>query len=411
MDKTACPYYLTARTGLFPRSASVILSKSSTSAVCSLLGRCGGCVRQDAYEQQLARKRDAIVGALAPFVDAEKIGTVRGLKRPFGYRTKLLMPAAMGRAKQGPTLGFYERGTSRLVDALGCPVQHPLTLSMAAMVRQVLAGSPVRASLPNGREGWLHGVGVRVDPQSGACEVVLCGRTPKVPGGHGVVERLASLPGLSGLHVTAQPRRTSYLLGDDFKLLSGRRRIVFHLLGEEFHLSPGAFFQTSHQGAELLGELVREKLPENIGLLADIYGGVGVFTRLLAERWNRAVIAEAGPAAVADAKSWVKGTGQKRVHVVPGSAEHTIAGVLGQGPDAAVIDPPRSGCHPSVIRALCDSGPPIILYVACSLDSLSRDTAALVAGGYRLESVDAVDMFPHTPHVETVARMVRAAPD
>ncbi len=384
------------------------MSAAKPKPLCSILSRCGGCSDQSEYAGQLARKQQKIREALSEVVAADRVGAVRGLSHPWGYRTKLLMPALPGKRGQGPMLGFYERGTTRMVDALGCPVQHPLTLAAAAMVRQVLANSPVIATLPKGgKEGWLHGIGVRVDPSSGATELVLSGRTPKLPGGDPLARRLGELPGISSVHVTAQERRTSYLLGDDFKLLAGRRRTVFHLLGEEFHLSPGSFFQTSAEGAVLLGELVREMAPASIHNFADVYGGVGVFTRLLKDRWRRASISEIGAGAVADAKSWVKATEQTTVSVLAGRVEQTIGKVLARTPDFVLVDPPRSGCHPDVIRALGDDGPPTLLYVACGLDALARDAAGLTRAGYAIDAVEAVDMFPHTPHVETVARFVR----
>ena len=132
-----------------------------------------------------------------------------------------------------------------------------------------------------------------------------------------------------------------------------------------------------------------------------------MFTRLLQDRWKRAVITELGGAAVADAKSWVKATSQSRVRVVPGRVEQTIDRTLDGEPDFAVIDPPRSGCHHAVIKALANRGPQTLIYVACGLDALAKDAEGLVEGGYTIDAVQAVDMFPNTSHVETVARFVR----
>ena len=383
------------------------MSRNAPQPLCSILSRCGGCSDQSDYAGQLVRKRDKIARALGEFIAADAVQEVRGHARPWGFRTKLLMPALPGKKGHGPVLGFYERGSTRLVDAVGCPVQHPLTLSAVAMVRQALASTPVRATLPKGKDGWLHGVGVRVDPDSGATELVLCGRSPSIPGGDGVAARLLELPGISSVHVTAQFKRTGYLLGEEFKLVAGRRRTVFGLLGEEFHLSPGSFFQTSHEGAALLGALVREFSPDAVRTFADLYGGVGVFTRLLSGRWRRAIIAEVGDHPVGDARAWVKATNQSAVTVMAGRVEQTIGNVLDREPDFAVVDPPRSGCHADVVRALGERGPATLVYVACGLDALVRDAAGLVRGGYKMETVGAVDMFPHTPHIETVARFVR----
>jgi tRNA/tmRNA/rRNA uracil-C5-methylase (TrmA/RlmC/RlmD family) len=76
-----------------------------------------------------------------------------------------------------------------------------------------------------------------------------------------------------------------------------------------------------------------------------------------------------------------------------------------------VLDPPRSGAGPRVCASLAGLGPDVIVYVACDPAALARDTAALAAGGYGLDSLRAFDTFPQTHHVECVARFVPAAAD
>ncbi len=378
-------------------------------APCTLLNRCGACTWQaQSYTSQLEDKHKALVNALGGLCSANIIAPIKGLRSPFGYRTRLLAQAAPKTGKsRGLRMGFYQRGTMEVVATGGCPVQHPLTLAMLVMVEQVLAASPVRATTIKSPNGWLHGINIRVDPQSGATELTLMGRTHKVPGGQNVIDRLAALPGVSGLHLSINPKRSSYLNDGDIKRLHGKRRTGFHLGGQVFNVSPGAFFQTSIQGAELLAETVLDMMPERFDTLTDLYGGVGIFARLSHERWRRAVVVESNPNSIEDLKHDLSRSDTPgRIKALAGKVEEMVDQLHEPAPDVVVIDPPRSGCHPRVIGHLTDQRPPVIIYVACGIDALKRDGAALLEGGYRIDRVEAVDMFPHTSHLETVARFV-----
>ncbi len=384
-------------------------SPDRVEAPCAVLDRCGGCTFQAMdYARQLEDKRASLKITLRTLCEPSLIKPVIGLSKPFGFRTRLLMAAAP--TKGGFDLGFYQRGSTDLVAAGGCPVQHPLTLAALAMVKQALDGASIEATSPRGHRGWLHGLGVRVDPASGATEVTLAAQSPKVPGGDALVRRLTALPGVNGLHLTVNPARSSYLFGESFIHLGGHRRTIFALGGQHFHLSPGAFFQTNHEGAERLAEIVVDMLPERSVHLADLYGGVGVFARLSQSRWERATVAESNPHAIEDLKAWLKKNPGSNLRAICGKVESVIDKVLDLNPDTVIIDPPRSGCHPKVISSLVESGPPLIIFVACGVEALVRDSRALVDGGYRIDRVESVDMFPHTSHLETVVRLVKDRP-
>lgn len=389
-------------------------SPARTAAPCGLLGRCGGCACQSmAYESQLQAKREALVRTLSPWCPSEMVDSVRGLSAPFGYRTRLLVQAAPpSKGERGLRLGFFQRGTTQLVEGAGCPVQHPLTLATLAMVRQALIAEKIRATMPGDPDvrGWLHGVAIRVDPPTQSSEVTLIVRKARHDSLPQLVARLSMLPGLSSLNLAVNPTRSSYLFdGATFKHLAGARRAIFHLGGQAFHLSPGAFFQTSYEGANLLAQVVEEMLPESIETLADLYGGVGVFARLNAARWRQAVVAESNPKAVADLRAFLnQPEAPEGLSVLEGPVEGVLPEVLAMNPDAVILDPPRSGCAEGVVSRLAKARPGVVVYVSCHAPSLSRDGASLLARGYKLERVVAVDMFPHTHHLETVARFVAA---
>jgi len=388
------------------RGAATLLAPSPArvTAPCPLLERCGGCSLQAMdYRAQLAQKTDALRRALAGLgLTPNKVQEVVGLERPFGQRTKLLM-AAGGRAGV-LRLGFYRRGTTELVPAEGCPVQHPRSLALLASARQLLDAYHVKPS--GSREGgWLHALGVRVDPRSGESELALSGTSPRVPAD--LVQQLVRLPSVSGVHLAVSRTRTSYPMEGPLRTLAGRPRTAFTLGDERHLLSPGTFFQTCAEGAERLLETVRGLLPGRVDLLADLYAGAGLLALGCRGRWRRAVTVEANPAAVADLRRRLEREGSGGLSVLAGRVEDRIGEVLRRGPDVALLDPPRRGCGPRVMAALCAHGPPVVLYVACGFEALLSDSRTLLGGGYRLNAAAAVDMFPHTPHLESVVRFER----
>jgi 23S rRNA (uracil-5-)-methyltransferase RumA len=370
---------------------------------CPLLQRCGGCSLQAMdYRAQLEAKTRKL-GRLLDGLGFSGAPPVEGLSRPFGFRTKLLMVA--GGRRGALRLGFHRAGTHELVPAEGCPVQHPRSLAVLASARQVLDAHGVEPSHTrrSGPPGWLHAVGVRVDPGSGESELTLSGRTERVDAA--LVEQLNRLPAVSGVHLSINPTRSSYPMEGAFSTLAGRPRTAFSLGDERFLLSPGAFFQTSAEGAERLLHLVQSLLPDRFALLADLYAGAGLLALCTRQRWRRAVTVEANPSAVEDLRRHVQRAGFTRLTALSGRVEQRIAEVLNRDPELVLLDPPRRGCAPAVIEALIETRPAVVLYVACGVDALAAQARRLVEGGYRVTGAGAVDMFPHTAHLEVVVRL------
>jgi len=380
-------------------------------APCPLLHSCGGCSLQAMdYGAQLAAKTTALRAALEAIggVESAEVPPVVGLPSSFGFRTKLLMVTDSAATSQ-LRLGFHRRGSARtVVPAEGCPVQHPLALAVLASTRQLLESAGVRPSTVQDRsQGWLHAVGLRVDPTTERSELTLSARTPNVSRGDALVLPLSRIPSVRAVHVCAAQRGSSYPLDGRLSRLAGSRRVPFVVGGERFHLGPGTFFQTSALGAELLVEQVLELLPDRIRLLADLYAGVGLFSVLSASRWDKAVAVESNPSAVADLHHRLEHAPLGGLTVLEERVERCIEQVLASGPDVVLLDPPRAGCKSAVIDALLAAPPPTVLYVSCGFEAFDRDARRLVASGYHVAAVRGVDLFPHTAHLELVVRFER----
>ena len=131
-------------------------------------------------------------------------------------------------------------------------------------------------------------------------------------------------------------------------------------------------------------------------MLVDAYAGVGVFARLLADRCLRVIAIEESSAAVKDAR--VNAEDSTNVEFRLGKTEDVLP-TLEETVDALILDPPRAGCDRRALDAVVRLGPRRVAYVSCEPDALARDLAVLVEGGYRVEMVQPVDLFPlHAPY-------------
>lgn len=184
--------------------------------------------------------------------------------------------------------------------------------------------------------------------------------------------------------------------------LIGENYLVERCAGREWRVSAGSFFQVNPPAAEHLVRLVNDfaELRGSEAVL-ELYCGVGLFAAGLSAASSRVVGVEASPDAVADAGVNLDHT--ENVELYQGLAEAILADLADQAFDVAVLDPPRSGSEPAVVDALAAIRPNRIVYVSCDPATFARDARRLGQTGYRLQTVQPVDMFPQTFHVETVS--------
>jgi tRNA/tmRNA/rRNA uracil-C5-methylase (TrmA/RlmC/RlmD family) len=167
---------------------------------------------------------------------------------------------------------------------------------------------------------------------------------------------------------------------------------------------PTSFFQGNRF---LTGTLVRRVLSLAAGdRVADLYAGVGLFTVPLAHRGAAVLAVEGDPSSAddlaANASPW-----PSSVRLTRGAVEEYLRRPPMPAPDAVIVDPPRTGMSAEALDRLAGWGAPGIVYVSCDPATLARDAARLVQHGYRLLSLEGLDLFPNTPHVEAIAAFER----
>ena len=166
-----------------------------------------------------------------------------------------------------------------------------------------------------------------------------------------------------------------------------------------------SFFQGNRY---LTGSLVRRVLAVSPGdRIVDLYAGVGLFSVALAARGSDVVAVEGDPSSGADleanAAPW-----QDRLHVLCTSVEDAVRDGPDEAPDVVIVDPPRTGLSAEAAAGISQWAAARIVYVSCNPPTLARDSAKLTSAGYTLDSIEAFDLFPNTPHVESIAVFLRS---
>ncbi len=390
-------------------------SPQRVDAPCPYFGRCGGCRLQHvAYPAQLVFKSKQVADAL------QRLGGLRdvelrpivGADETFGYRNKMEFTVAAG--KGSAVVGLHEADRyDAVLDIERCLLQSDGMNALLTEARAFFAERAVTVYEQETGEGLLRFLMLREGKRTGELMANVVTSAPAVSELAPLAARLAGREaGTTSVVMNVNPKKASVAVGVEEHLLGGRDHIRERVGGLTFQISANSFFQTNTRQAERLFELV----VDSTGLTGsetvfDLYSGTGAISLLLARRCRWVYGIELAQAAVDDAGVNAAANSITNCTFLCGEVRFALPALIAKGVTAEVVvaDPPRAGFHPKALHALITLGARRIVYVSCNPTTLARDLGELVRGGYRLEWVQPVDMFPHTPHIEAVARLERVA--
>lgn len=397
-------------------------SEDRVEARCGHVGVCGGCTLQEvAYARQLEEKRRVTRELFAErgLGDVE-VAPVLPCEPPWRYRNKMDFTYGDRRwvsveegpdADRGFALGLHPgRAWDRVFDVDECHIAFPGAVEIVGTARRLAKERGLSAWNPRHHTGLLRHLVLRRAEATG--EILANLVTSEEAGeriGPYVEALLAEHPEVTTLVQNVGDQPAQIAIGEREFVHHGPARIVERLGGVAFEISARSFFQTNTRQAERMVELVRRRAEPRAGdVLHDLYCGAGTFTLLLASSVREVHGFEVVPEAVADAERNAAANGVRNVHFRAGDVADTLLSGDAPPADLVVVDPPRVGMHPKVRAALVATGARRIVYVSCNAKTAAADVAELVAGGWELRSVQPLDMFPHTAHLESVLVLERA---
>ena len=320
---------------------------------CGYYSQCTGCQWQHLdYAAQLTAKQDKVVSALervGGFYNAPVLPILPSPQQ-YGYRNHARF--TVGKAGD---LGFVHRETRRFVRIDRCMLMHDGINGLLAQL-QDRCGETTQLAIRAGRE--------------------------------------------TGDYLVQPPLKNPAV-----SLATGQKRYRESVGGRQFQVASPSFFQVNTEQAAQLVDTVRMALNlQGTETLLDAYTGVGAFAILLSPYAKKIYAVEESSAAVADARE--NAAGLDNVAFLLGKTEDILAD-LPEPPDAVILDPPRAGCQPAALAGILNLAPPRLVYVSCDPETLARDLKILCRGGYAIDQIRPLDMFPQTHHVECVAVLTR----
>ncbi len=322
---------------------------------CVYFGECSGCQWQHIhYTRQLEIKREIVTNALSQYNTLRSAKVLKTMPSPTRFHYRNHARFTVGRGGENGIAGFKNADSRCFVRVDECAI-------MDSHINETL-------SQLQGRLDRMTQISIRVGSNTGDTII-----QPLLPA------EIQDVP-------------------------SGRQKYIEEVRGTKFQVAASSFFQVNTaQLSAVVDEIVSILGLEGNDTLVDLYCGVGSFARLLSPYVKSVIGIEESASAIKDAKA--NCVDVDNVTFIKAKAEIAAIDLSKSGctVDAAIIDPPRIGCHPQALEALKTLAPRRIMMVSCNPITMARDLNVLCESGFKLVSVRPVDMFPQTRHVEALA--------
>ena len=397
-------------------------SPSRLEPFCPNFGVCGGCRWQPLpYEMQLEAKRQQVFDQLVRIghLEVPEIAPTLGSERTRLYRNKLEYSAAsrrwlsaseMENGTDEPGLGFHVgKFFDKVLDIEVCHLQKEPSNRIRNFIRTYCLENGI--SFYNIREnhGILRNLFVRTT-EGGELMLILC-FGEDFPGREAMLKAIeTAFPEITSFYYVINDKLNDTIADRECVLFKGTETITEEMEGLRFRIGPKSFYQTNTLQAYRLYCVARDFAGlSGSEVVYDLYTGTGTIAQFVSGKAAKVIGIEYVPEAIADARINAEANDITNCEFFAGDMKDVLTPgfIAAHGkPDVMIVDPPRAGMHPDVVKTILAAAPERIVYVSCNPASQARDLAML-SGQYNITDVQPVDMFPHTQHVENVCRLTR----
>jgi 23S rRNA (uracil1939-C5)-methyltransferase len=394
------------------------LNKSSGDRIeprCKICSACGGCCfQQYAYSAQLLYKQKKVQEQFRKVghMEVSVLPTI-GTDDPYYYRNKIQMPFGLD-DRGNPYCGFYKENSHIIVPVTECFIQDKRGVHILSVLKSLLKSFRISPYFEDERRGVLRHVLIRTSYYQPQIMVVLVTSVDSFPSRNNFVHELVKeCPEITTVVQNINDRSTNVILGEREHVLYGRGFIEDSLCGVSFQISSKSFYQTNPKMTEILYSKAMEAAKlTSTDVVFDAYSGIGTIGLIAAKSVKDVVSVEIIPAAVRDAINNAKRNAITNFHEYADDASSFINRLAQEGKkiDVLFMDPPRKGSDERFLDALCRLKPNRLVYISCDPSTLARDVA-YIQKSYRIESIQPVDMFPQSFHVETVVALTLRSAD
>ncbi len=381
---------------------------------CPFSKSCGGCTFQHiSYEKECEFKENTVNDALSRIGKLDlRVEKFYGAKNVRSYRNKAVYPVGVN--KDGKAVsGFYASMSHRIVEHDVCEISNPSFSKIRDSVIEFLNLRNVSVYNEETGSGLVRSLHLR-STKSGdvSLSLILNGDTlvSRATEDAFIKELTESFPFITTILINVNTKNSNVILGDKWRTLFGDGYIYDELLGKKFRITPASFWQVNREQAEVLYSVAKEYAGLKEGeSLVDLYCGTGSVGLCIAEKGTKLYGVEIIEQAAKDAEFNARLNGiDGKFTALPTENALDDEYVKNLHPDVITVDPPRKGCVGAVAK-IAALGAKRIVYISCDPATLARDLNEFETLGYKSTRASAVDMFPRTGHVETVALLSKDA--
>lgn len=372
---------------------------------CPVFGKCGGCdFRHISYEAELKAKdgfiRDAFtrIGGLNP-----EFLPIIGCSDIDRYRNKTQYPVRKN--ERGETVcGFFAERSHRVVSCESCRLEPSVFGDIRRAVLEIAKKVKISPYNEEEHSGVLRSICIRRGYHSGEIGVTLVVRRA-VPQLKTLAAELSEkFPEITSICANVNKAETNVIYGDEERVLFGAPVIYDSMCGKKFAVSPRSFYQVNTPMAEILYKKAAQLAEPDGKTVIDLYCGAGTIGLTMADRAKSVIGVEIVESAVENAWENAKLNNADNVRFLCGDAGEMTDKLAAEGvkADVVIVDPARKGCDERTIENIVGFNPERIVMVSCNAVTAARDCKSLTERGYELKTVQGVDLFGRTRHVETV---------
>lgn len=376
-----------------------------TEPPCRHFAKCGGCQLMTVdYSTQLEFKKNIVRDALLRLGKIDLEPDIIGMEQPSRYRNKMVFPFA-----PDGSWGFYRQRSHDVIPLSDCLLGDSLTTEIMNAISAHIKKYNISVYDEAEHKGIMRRAFLRTTENEAM--VVISANAGSIPKSEELIESITAVsPKISSIILNINKKRTNLVLGDKNVTLWGKDVLSATLCGLSYEISPHSFFQVNPQQTEkLYGKAIEFADIKKDDTVLDIYCGIGTISLTAAKTAKAVIGVEIVPEAIENAKENAKRNGIENSKFYCSAAEDIVPELLRDNisPDIVILDPPRKGSDEKTLSAIVSAKPERIVYVSCNPATLARDARFLTENGYAAKAVTAVDMFPHTVHVESVALFVQ----
>lgn len=361
------------------------------------------------YDAQLAFKQKQVQNLLQK-AHMDDVTVKETLPSPqiTGYRNKAEVPVRQINGKL--EIGFFRKHSHDVVPMEDFFTTDPKIDKILVATRDILRENHMTAYNEKTHQGAIKYLMVRVGHYTGDIMVVLVSTVKNFPQLPKVISEIQQLENVKSVVLNYNPQKTNVILGRKDILLGGNPYITDQIGDQKFMISPQSFFQiNSEQTTRLYDLAVKQADLQEDDVVVDAYSGIGTIGLSVAKHVKKVIGVEVVKSAVEDAENNAALNRIENADFALGKAEEMMPKWEEQGlsTDVVFVDPPRKGLTPEFIEATVKTEPKKVVYISCNPATLVRDLQQFKDLGYKFDTIAPVDMFPMTPHIESVTVLTK----